>query len=330
MNRRMTLPALAAFAALAPITAHVTTAAAQQPIAIATPQSGSIYNSTAAAIGKVLGDKAGMKLTIQALGGSSQYIPIINAGELPFGIANVFETSLAVQGLDYFKGRPTKNVRSVAVLYPLRHTVFVRKDSDIKTLSDLKGKRGPVGFTSQKILTAVTDAVLATEGLSLDKDIKGVNVANIVAQANAFKEGRTDFFVFALGAGKVKEVDAAVGGVRALSVKNSPDALAKAQEVVPVVYLRQEKPSPANTGVIEPVYLISYGVNMFASTKTPDELVYKMVKGLHDNAKALGQVFPPLRLFKPDDMAQKIAGVEYHPGAIKFYKEIGQWPPKTP
>ena len=82
--------------------------------------------------------------------------------------------------------------------------------------------------------------------------------------------------------------------------------------------------------MLEPVYLISYGVNLFASTKTPDDVVYKMVKGLHDNAKEMGQVFPPLRLFKPNAMAQTIPGVEYHPGAIKFYKEIGQWPPKTP
>lgn len=150
---------------------------AQQPIAIATPPSGSIYNSTAAAIGKVLADKAGLKMTLQAIGGSSQYIPLINAGEVPFGIANVYETNLGVTGIDYFKDRPTKDLRTVAILYPLRNTIFVRKDSDIKKLSDLKGKRGPVGFTAQKVLTAVTNAALAPGGLTLD-DVKGVNVAN--------------------------------------------------------------------------------------------------------------------------------------------------------
>jgi len=119
----------------------IVSASAQQPIAIATPRAGSIYNSTAAAVGKVLSEKAGLKLTIQAMGGSSQYLPIIDAGELPFGIANVYETSLGVTGEDYFKGRPTKNIRSVAILYPLRHTVFVKKDSKYKTLADLKGAR---------------------------------------------------------------------------------------------------------------------------------------------------------------------------------------------
>ena len=307
----------------------IVSASAQQPIAIATPKAGSIYNSTAAAVGKVLAEKAGMKLTIQAMGGSSQYLPIINAGELPFGIANVYETSLGVTGEDYFKGRPTKNIRSVAILYPLRHTVFVKKDSKYKTLADLKGSRAPVGFASQKILGAVTNAVLATVDLKLERDFKGVNTANIISQANAFKEGRTDFFVFALGAGKIKEVDAAVGGIRALGVENTPEALAKARKVVPVVYIRTEKPSKANTGLTGPTHLISYGVNLFASTKTPDDVVYKIAKGLHDHAAEMGKIFPPLRLLDTGAMAQPISGVKYHDGAIKYYKEIGQWPPKA-
>jgi uncharacterized protein len=302
-------------------------APAQQPIAIATPPAGSIYNSTASAIGKVLAEKAGLHMTVQALGGSSQYVPIVNAGEVPFGINNVYETSLAVTGEAYFKGRATKNLRTVAVLYPLRNTIFVKKDSKYKKLADLKGARGPVGFTNQKILTAVTNAALAPGGVSL-ADMQGVNVANIISNVNAFKEGRTDFFVFALGGAPVREADATVGGIRALAAQNTPAVVAAVKKQVPVAYLRYEKPGPANFGLLEPGYLVSYGVNLFASTKTPDDVVYKVVKALHDNAADFGKVFPPLRLFDKNDMAQEVIGVEYHPGAIKYYKEIGQWPPK--
>jgi TRAP transporter TAXI family solute receptor len=322
LNRTM-LPALAALGLLGLISA----ASAQQPIAIATPPAGSIYNSTASAIGKVLAEKAGLHMTVQALGGSSQFLPIVNAGEVPFGIANVYETSLAVIGGDYFKGRPNKNLRTVAILYPLRNTIFVKKDSKYKKLADLKGARGPVGFTNQKTLTAVTNAALAPGGVSL-ADMKGVPVANIIANANAFKEGRTDFFVFALGGAPVREADATVGGVRALTAENTPANAAAVKKQVPVAYLRYEKPGPANFALLEPGYLVAYGVNLFASTKTPDDVVYKVVKALHDNAADFGKVFPPLRLFDKNDMAQEIAGVEYHPGAVKYYKEIGQWPPK--
>jgi hypothetical protein len=323
MRHRIVLPVAVAIG----IVGGVGAALAQQPIAIATPPSGSIYNSTAAAIGKVLADKAGLRMTLQALGGSSQYLPIVNAGEVPFGIANVYETSLGVQGEDYFKGRPTKDVRTVATLYPLRNTIFVKKDSDIKKLADLKGKRGPVGFTSQKVLTAVTNAALAPGGITLD-DVKGVNVANIISNVNAFKEGRTDFFVFALGGAPIREADAAVGGVRALVVKNTPENVAAVKKQVPVAYLRLEKPSKPNVGLLEEGYLVSYGVNLLASTKTPDDVVYKVVKAMHDNAADLGKVFPPLRMMDTKAMAQEVEGVDYHPGAVKFYKEIGQWPPK--
>jgi TRAP transporter TAXI family solute receptor len=318
------LPALAALGVLGTVSG----ASAQQPTAIAVPPGGSIYNVTASAIGKVLTEKAGLKMTVQARGGSSQYIPFVNAGEVPFGIANVFETNLAVNGQSYYKGRAQKDIRSVVILYPLRNTIFVKKDSKYKKLADLKGARGPVGFTNQKILTAVTNSSLAPGGISL-KDVKGVQVSNIISNVNAFKEGRTDFFVFALGAPPIREADAAVGGVRALTVpKDTPEVLAKVKAQVPVAYLRYEKPGKGKVGLLEPGYIVSYGVNIFASTKTPDDVVYNLVKAMHAHATEFGKVFPPLRLFKKDAMAQEIPGVQYHPGAIKFYKEIGQWPPK--
>lgn len=324
MSHKKMLPALVALGVLGTVSA----AAAQQPVAIAAPPGGSIYNKTASVIGGVLAKNAGMNLTVQARGGSSQYLPIVNAGRVPFGIANVYETNLAVNGQSYYKGRAQKDIRSVVILYPLRNTLFVKKDSKYKTIADLKGARAPVGFTNQKILTVVTNASLAPGNTSLD-DMKGVRVSNIISNVNAFKEGRTDFFVFALGAPPIREADAAVGGVRALTVpKDTPEVLAKIKAKVPVAYLRHEKPGKGKVGLLEPGYIVSYGVNIFASTKTPDDVVYNLVKAMHAHATEFGKAFPPLRLFKKDAMAQQIPGVEYHAGAIKFYKEIGQWPPK--
>ena len=60
----------------------------------------------------------------------------------------------------------------------------------------------------------------------------------------------------------------------------------------------------------------------------PEAVVYRVVKALHDHKKELVAVFAGLRRFDTEEMAIKYEGLEYHTGAIKFYKEIGQWPPK--
>jgi len=58
---------------------------------------------------------------------------------------------------------------------------------------------------------------------------------------------------FALGAAKVEEANASVGGIRALDVANTPENLAKVQQHFPPAYLRPEKPSPRSVGVLEPI-----------------------------------------------------------------------------
>jgi hypothetical protein len=67
---------------------------------------------------------------------------------------------------------------------------------------------------------------------------------------------------------------------------------------------------------------------LYTHTKTSPELIYQIAKTLHDNKPALEQVAGPLHLFDPDNMAKAYDHVSYHPGAIKFYQEIGAWPPK--
>ena len=69
-----------------------------------------------------------------------------------FGLANELETNYAVTGTVIYKGKPQPDIRVVAIMNPLYSALFVRKDSPIKSIADLKGKRVPTDYTSQRVL----------------------------------------------------------------------------------------------------------------------------------------------------------------------------------
>jgi TRAP transporter TAXI family solute receptor len=213
-------------------------AVAANTVGIGTSNPGSIYHSSGTAIAKVANEKADIPATIQPFASPNVWIPALNAGELQFGLANVYESTLAYEGQEYFSGRPNKELRAVAIMYPLRTGIFVKKDSDIKTMADLKGHPMPDGYTSQKIILPLLDAAYATAGLTR-ADMTPIQVPNVVAGANAFTSGKADGFLFAMGSAKVREADAAVGGIRALPIENTPENLAKVREHFPTGYLRR-------------------------------------------------------------------------------------------
>ena len=160
------------------------------------------------------------------------------------------------------------------------------------------------------------------------KDVVEVLAPNVVKSADDFVAGKVDAFTFGLGAGKLKEVAAAVGPLRALPMDTDPAAIARAKAVLPTSYMTIVNPSPPFPEIREPMPMLAFDMAMHTNADVPDEVVYKVVKAMHDHAKEMAAVFAGLRRFSPDAMAVKYEGLAYHPGAIKFYKEIGQWPPK--
>ncbi len=300
--------------------------AAAETVGIAASKKGSLYDRSGTVIAKVVTNKGGLSATLRNYTSPNVYLPAMNKGQVDFGLANQFELALAIKGEGHFKGRPMPNLRAVTIMYPLRVAFFVKKDSPIKTIADLKGKTMPDGYVAQKIILTLIDAELATVGLTR-KDMKPVPVASVVAGADAFISGKTDGFLFALGAPKVREANAK-HGIRALPLANTKANLAAIHKILPVAYLRPEKPHKANPGVLEPTRVIAYDSFVIAHTKTSDEAVYKLAKAMHENKKDLAKAFPIFNLFQPKRMAKKLDVIKFHPGAIKFYKEKGLWPPK--
>ncbi|KGD96414.1 TAXI family TRAP transporter solute-binding subunit [Rhizobium sp. YS-1r] len=297
--------------------------ASAQTVGIATSNPGSIFHNIGTAVAKAAND-AGLNTTIQPATSPNQYMPLVNQNDVEFGVGNLEEFNNALKGEAWFQGSVNENLRVVGLIMPIREAIFVKASSDIKTTADLKGKPMVDGYTAQQTILPQLDAIYATVGLSR-KDMQPVQVPSVVAGADAFIAGQSVGFIFAHGAGKVREADAAVGGIRALTIPDTEEAKAAIRQHWKSGYVVKMEPGPANPGVLEPGTFIAYPQLVFTNAAVSEDIVYKMTKVLYDSKASMQAAFPPFAEFDPKAMVGETAPGEYHPGAIKFYKEADLW-----
>ncbi len=315
------LTVLAAAALLACSTAYA------QVLTLVTTPAGSFTNNLGSAIAKVIVEKAGLKATISAQ--QSHGHEAVNDHAAQLSVVTISDLQQFVTGtIDWAGKGEKKNIRLIGAMIPIMTTGFVKLDSDIKTMKDVKGKRVPWGFPVQKSVQRVVAAQLLGAGLT-EKDVHPVPARNIVQSADDFAAGKTDIFWFALGSGKVKQVDAKVGGLRAIPIETDAKALEALEEYVPGSYVVKLKPSPRLEQIKSEIPVQAYDVVFFTNDKTPDDIVYKITKAVFENKAGMAAVFPALNGFHPEQMAKKYKALQYHPGAIKYFTEKGIWPPKS-
>src|SRR5262249_26347922 len=158
-----------------------------------------INHTTSSAISKVLKEKGGINALVQATAGESVMIAIVGRGEAGFAMANAPELGLALAK----NGQPHNP--HIRPLYTPQTRFWGRKDSNMRTVADLRGKRVTMGYSAMRALEPMSRAILATGGLT-ESDIKPVLVPNVVRSADDFVGGAADMFMFAFGAPKVREV----------------------------------------------------------------------------------------------------------------------------
>lgn len=316
------------FALTAAVALGAAVGAQAQVVGMGTSKQGGFTYSAGAAISKAVNETDnGMRMLVRPYGGSGVYVPAVNKGELEFALANALETLYAVTGTGAYEGRQQPKIRAVSVMLPLRVAIFTRKDSPIKTIKDLKGKRVPGVFASARTLKVLMDGQLANANMTYD-DVDEVKAASIISNANDFAAGKTDVFFFAVGSGKVLQVDAQVGGIRALPLDTSPEAVKRMQEHVPVAYPLTVEPGKRLAGIVEPTPVMAYPYLVLTSTDVSDDKAYKVAEAMYNSRKTMMEAFGPMAGFQQDKMVHDFEKIEYHPGAIKFYKEKGLWKDK--
>jgi TRAP transporter TAXI family solute receptor len=274
------------------------------------------------ALAAAISENSALQMRPQELANTADYMPLVNAGELEFGISNVVQLFYAVNGTGMSEGRPMPELKMAATLMPFRTSYVVRRDSDVRGIADLAGMRAPT-FPDGALGDYVSRGYLATAGLEMD-DVQGVQVPNFPRMWDSFAEGSTDVTIVVVGAANSREFDASFG-IRYIGYDDGPEALAGLQEWLPESYFQQLDETSGIPGIDGPTNVVAYDYTLFASADAPDDMVYEAVKALHDATPELLEAGGPVWGGFSQEVMSKDVGVEYHPGAIRFYEEMGLW-----
>jgi len=311
------------------VVALASPAAAQLPrsVTLATNPPGTVYYTFGSGLAKVISGGP-FQVAIQPYAGSSTFLPLLNSGEVELGIVNAVDMGLSYRGPKFQIGGRNPfphapNVRLVMRGSPLLVGLLVRKDSPIKTVHDVKGKRMTGEYPAHLAVWYNMFGHLASAGLTWS-DVKVIPVPAVNEGVDALIQGRADVTEHAINAAKIKEADASVG-VRHVSIDCSPAGEKRLKQAVPGYYGRIVKPGEA-TAVVEDTCFIAYDTYLSAGKGVPDAVVEAALKSVWENTDKLAPIHPLFKEWTRERAVDHEATIPYHPGAVRFYKERKVWP----
>lgn len=286
-------------------------------INIGTGSTGGTYYPVGAGMAKIWSSEVpGIKASAQSTGGTAQNLQLLAKGEAEV----IFADGLyffAYEGKGMFEGKPMKNLRALVPLYAEPIHFLVAKGSSIKTIQDLKGKRVSVGAVGSGTEVTVR-TILKCAGLDPDKDIKPENLG-LSDTASAFADNNIDaaLTVGALGIAGVVEI-ATMGTAE---FRDMPaDIVKKVSKELPY-YMPFDIPANTYRNQTKPVKSMASWNVLITTDKLSADNAYRMTKALYDKKQDLLNVSSKLSSMSPENI--KYIQIPLHPGAEKYYKEIG-------
>ena len=240
---------------------------------------------------------------------------MITDGEAQMAILQSDVINYAHEGTNSFDGAPETNALWVAGIY--NETVQILAKPGINTVSDLKGKTICVGDVGSGTEINAWQ-VLGAAGLTKD-DVNAVN-GSFQDGVDQLKDGKIDAAFTVAGAPTTAIVDYATTNTLNL-VSLSDDELAAIQEAYPFL-IRDDLAAGTYTGQDADVTCVAIQATLVASEELSEDVVYEFVKAMFDNKDALTKGHAKFGFLDPET-ASAGATVTMHPGAEKYYKEIG-------
>lgn len=291
-------------------------------VTIGTAPGGGAFAQVGNAIANTLDANKGdsqLEVTAQGTKGSKENIRLLDAGEIDFGMANAAIAYFATRG----EGTWEKfyDIRAVATMAPNIGIFVTTADTGIKKMADLKGKRvvmGPAGAGFDFFLKPL----LEVHGLTYD-DLDVINASYLEA-VELINDGKADA-AFMGGAVPIPAVIQLSATQDVVFVEFDEAAPKKLMEQHPF-YFPVTIPAAKYDALEEDIQGINVGNMELVTHKDVDEeTVYQVTKLLHQNRDKVAEQHPAGKALADKNITRN-TGTEFHPGAIRYFKEVGIWP----
>jgi TRAP transporter TAXI family solute receptor len=275
-------------------------------------------------IAELIKKHVGIK-TVPEAGTMGRNILLLHKKEAEFALTNNDRNYVAVRGEDEYKQFGKMNVRLMFSSSNSPPFCFVtRRDANIKSVSDLKGKKVMCLYPGNPAFTKGADLHFEAVGMSR-KDVQVISFSGHEEGDMALKERRISAYIHPMPITSVMPYLQELGFDVPIRLLAAPKD--KLDAILPKYpYFRQDTvPAKIYGDLVDQKDMVSIGVaeTMVTQTALPEELVYKVMKAIFEHLPELTQYTPITKIWTGDPLASAV--LPYHPGAIRFYKEKKLW-----
>ncbi len=261
-----------------------------------------------------------IRCSVESTGGSVFNINTIKAGELDMGVSQSDVHYNAYKGLSNFKDAgPYADLRAVMSLHPEPFTVLARKEGNIKSFAEFKGKKFNVGNPGSGTRASL-EVLLVALGWKMS-DFALASELKADEHGTALCDGKIDGFFYPVGhpSANIQDPTTTCGAKLVSLTGPAVDKLVKEKSYYAYATI------PGGLYPNNPTQTKTYGVlaTLVSSSKVPSETVYAIVKAVFENFDEFKKLHPALAILKSESMIKDGLSAPLHEGAAKYYKEKG-------
>ena len=286
-------------------------------VRLATGGTTGTYYAFGTAMAQTLQEITGVNFTVQSTGASVANIQLIDRGEVEMAIVQNDTMDYAWRGVDQFAAdKSYRSFAAMAGIYMEVSHIVTNTASGVTSIADLRGKRVSVGDAGSGT-ELNTRHILEAYGLSFND----INVQNLGVgpSADALRNNQIDAFFFTAGPPTSAITDLATSANIVFLEVDSTRAATLNQRYP--FYTSFSIPANTYRGQTTPVQTVGIKATLIVKGDLPETTVYNLTKALFENSSRISHA--KSAEISAASAVQGMGSVPWHPGAARYYREIG-------